>query len=142
MTALLKLRCTRLIVVYNLFLKCLYLVFVFNQVHSSYLVFVLDTVNKRYILRGDMIPFTGCNIGSKYVTCRVGQAVPKVYLPCQLFHLPRNCAIQRRIILQALCPKHYFPSGASHGLVLLARLLFFCRRHLQLAKGQAVMLHA
>ena len=54
------------------------------------------------------------------LTCRGGQAVPKVHLPRQHFHLPCHSFKQRSVTLQGLCPKHYLSSG----LVLLALFLF------------------
>ena len=51
-----------------------------------------------------------------------GQAAPKVDFARQHFHLPATLLNKGEI---GLCPKHYLPSWASHGLVQLAPLPFF-----------------
>ena len=72
-------------------------------------------------------------LSGQNITCRAGQASPKVYLPRQHFHLPHHSVKHYEY---SICPKHYSSSGASKGLVLLARLPFFTKFTHNLQRGK------
>ena len=72
------------------------------------------------------------------IFCRVGQAAPKVYLPCLHSHLPRHSVIAR---VSYTLPKTLLAECGKLGSCSACPIAIFCRIHLQLVMGQVVMLH-
>ena len=85
-----------------------------NNVTHCHVLVPTTTLNRQ--------PMSGCNIGCKTLFAERGKAAPKVDLPRRHFHL-RNHSVKEGEI--GLCPKHYWPSRASQGLVQLTPLPFF-----------------
>ena len=75
------------------------------------------------------------------ITCRVGQAAPKVYLPCRQFQLPANLLNKDGLHCEDSAQNSTSRTGKLGSYSAFTIAIFFAEFHLQLAKGQVVMLH-